>query len=107
MRSVLWYLLASLGEIGGCFSFWAWLRLHKSPLWTIPGTAALIGFALVLTRIDAGYAGRAYAAYGGVYILSSRLWGWLAENGRPDRWDVAGVAICLTGAAVILFGPRT
>ena len=106
MKSLLWYLLAALGEIGGCFSFWAWLRMQKSPLWIIPGTLALIAFALALTRIDSNHAGRAYAAYGGIYILSSLLWLWAVENTRPDQWDVMGSAICLIGAAIILFGPR-
>ena len=106
VKSFLWYLLAALGEIGGCFSFWAWVRMHKSPLWVVPGIAALVLFALVLTRVDAAAAGRAYAAYGGVYILSSLLWLWGVEGTRPDRWDIFGAAICLVGAAFILYGPR-
>jgi small multidrug resistance family-3 protein len=106
MKSLLWYFVAALGEIGGCFAFWAWLRMEATPLWTIPGVVCLILFALALTRIDAAYAGRAYAAYGGIYILSSLLWLWVVENTRPDRWDVLGAAISLIGAAIILFGPR-
>lgn len=106
MKSLLRYSIAALGEIGGCFFFWAWLRMHKNPLWTIPGVAALILFALALTRIDAANAGRAYAAYGGIYILSSLLWLWAVEHARPDHWDVLGATICLIGAGVILFGPR-
>lgn len=86
MRSLLWYLLAAMGEIAGCFAFWAWLRLGKSPLWTLPGIAFLVVFALALTRVDTAAAGRAYAAYGGVYIFSSLLWLWTVENTRPDRW---------------------
>ncbi|MCZ2074163.1 MAG: YnfA family protein [Bryobacterales bacterium] len=106
MRSLLWYLLAALGEIAGCFAFWAWLRIGKSPLWTLAGTVSLVIFALALTRIDTAAAGRAYAAYGGVYILSSLLWLWAVEKTRPDQWDVIGAGICLIGASVILFGPR-
>lgn len=106
MTSLLWYLLAAAGEIAGCFTFWAWLRLHKSPLWLLPGLAALIIFAMALTRIDAAYAGRAYAAYGGIYILCSLLWLWAVENATPDRWDLLGASTCLVGAAMILFGPR-
>ena len=68
--SFLWYLLAALAEIAGCFAFWAWLRLHRSPLWTIPGIVSLIVSAALLTRVDAAAAGRVYAAYGGIYILS-------------------------------------
>ncbi len=106
MKSLLWYLIAALGEIGGCFSFWAWLRMQKSPLWTIPGMVALVLFALALTRIDSANAGRAYAAYGGIYILSSLLWLWVVEKTRPDQWDVIGAGVCLVGASIILFGPR-
>ena len=106
MRALLWYLVAALGEIGGCFAFWAWLRMGKSALWTIPGVVSLTLFALALTRIDAEFAGRAYAAYGGIYILSSLLWLWAVEGARPDRWDAFGAAVCLAGAALILFGPR-
>jgi len=106
MRSFGWYLLASVCEIAGCFSFWAWLRLQKSPLWTIPGVLLLLAFALILTRIDTEQAGRAYAAYGAVYILSSLFWMWLVEGARPDRWDAIGATVCLAGAVIILYGPR-
>lgn len=73
----------------------------------MPGTGCLILFALALTRVDAAAAGRAYAAYGGVYILSSLLWLWRVEGVRPDHWDALGAAVCLLGATVILFGPRS
>jgi small multidrug resistance family-3 protein len=106
MNSFLWYFLAAVGEITGCFSFWAWLRMHKTPLWTVPGTVSLVLFAMALTRIDASHAARAYAAYGGVYILSSLLWLWAVENTRPDRWDILGASVCLIGTTIILFGPR-
>jgi small multidrug resistance family-3 protein len=68
---------------------------------------SLASFAWVLTRTDADFAGRAYAAYGGVYIAASLGWLWMVEGARPDRWDLAGATLCLTGAAVILLGPRT
>jgi small multidrug resistance family-3 protein len=80
--------------------------MDKSVWWLVPGVASLIVFAYLLTLIDADHAGRAYAAYGGVYIVSTIAWLWLAEGARPDRWDLIGAVICLGGAAVILFGPR-
>lgn len=107
MISMFWFLAAAVFEIAGCFTFWAWLRVNKSPLWLPSGLSALIVFAAALTRVEASYAGRAYAAYGGVYILASLLWLWMVESVRPDRWDLLGSAICLIGAGVILYGPRT
>ena len=106
MRAFAIYTAAALAEIGGCFAFWAWLRLGKSALWVLPGMAALALFAYLLTRIDSVYAGRAFAAYGGVYIAASLGWLWLVEGARPDRWDAIGATICILGAGVILFGPR-
>ena len=101
------YAGAALAEIAGCFSFWAWLRLDKSPWWVAPGMASLALFAYLLTLIDSPAAGRAYAAYGGIYIASSLMWLWLFEGHRPDRWDLSGGLICLLGTAIILCGPRT
>ncbi|MEG3178173.1 YnfA family protein [Sphingomonas sp. RB3P16] len=106
MQSIIIYSFAALAEIAGCFSFWAWLRMSKSPLWLIPGCASLIVFAYLLTRVEVSDAGRAYAAYGGIYITAAVFWLWLAEGVRPDRWDLGGTAICLLGAAVIFFGPH-
>lgn len=100
------YLAAALAEIAGCFAFWAWLRLGRAMLWLAPGMASLAMFAFLLTRVQADFAGRAYAAYGGVYITASLLWLWLVEGQRPDRWDLGGAALCLLGAAVVLLGRR-
>lgn len=100
------FIAAALAEIAGCFAFWAWWRIDKSPLWLLPGVASLILFAWLLTLADTSAAGRAYAAYGGIYIAASLFWLWLAEGVRPDRWDMAGAAICIAGASLILFAPR-
>jgi small multidrug resistance family-3 protein len=107
VTSVLFYVAAAVAEIAGCFAFWAWLRLGRSPWWALAGAASLVLFAVLLTRIETAYAGRAFAAYGGVYIAASLAWLWIVESTRPDRWDVAGATICLGGAVVILFGPRS
>lgn len=107
MTSVLAYAGAALAEIAGCYAFWGWLRLGKPAWWIVPGLAVLALFAWLLTFVQTDAAGRAYAAYGGVYIAASLLWLWLVEGARPDRWDLIGAAVCLVGAGLILFGPRS
>lgn len=106
MKSILVYAVAALSEIAGCFAFWAWLRLGRSVLWLFPGVVCLILFAFLLTRVDASFAGRAYAAYGGIYIAASLAWLFFVERIPPDRWDYLGALVCLVGAGIILFGPR-
>lgn len=100
------YVLAALAEIGGCFAFWAWWREGQSPLWLVPGGAALLLFGWLLAQTDVVFAGRNFAAYGGVYIAASLGWLWLIEGQRPDFWDLAGSALALAGAAVIVLAPR-
>jgi len=107
LTSILAYVGAAIAEIAGCFAFWAWLRLDKPVWWVIPGMISLALFAYLLTLVESSFAGRTYAAYGGVYIAASLAWLWLVEGARPDRWDTIGAALCLIGMAVILFGPRT
>lgn len=106
-RALFVYVSAALAEIAGCFAFWAWLRLHQSVWWIVPGLASLALFAYLLTLIEVSAAGRAYAAYGGIYIACSLAWLWAVEGSRPDRWDAIGAAVCLIGATIILFGPRS
>jgi small multidrug resistance family-3 protein len=106
MKTTLVYIGAAIAEIAGCFAFWGWLRLGKPVWWLVPGLLSLVIFAYALTLVETNAAGRAYAAYGGVYIVASLLWLWGIESVRPDRWDITGAAICLIGAGVILVGPR-
>ncbi|MBM3927963.1 MAG: YnfA family protein [Sphingomonadales bacterium] len=106
MTLLIVYPLAALAEIAGCFAFWSWLRLGHSKLWLIPGCASLVAFAWLLTLVPSDAAGRAYAAYGGVYICASLLWLGAIEGVRPDRWDLVGAAVALAGAAIIILGPR-
>lgn len=106
MTTAAVYIGAALAEIAGCFAFWAWLRLDKPVWWILPGLASLALFAWLLTFTGATAAGRAYAAYGGVYVAASLAWLWLVENVRPDRWDLIGATVCLAGATIILAAPR-
>lgn len=106
MKTYLLYVAAALAEITGCFTFWAWLRLDKSTLWLLPGMVSLAAFAWLLALVPSEAAGRAYAAYGGIYIIASLFWLWGVEGQSPDRWDIAGSIVCLAGASLILFGPR-
>lgn len=76
------YALAALAEIAGCFAFWAWLKLDRSPLWLLPGLVSLALFAWLLTLVPSEAAGRAYAAYGGVYIAASLIWLWVIEGAK-------------------------
>jgi small multidrug resistance family-3 protein len=99
-------LAAALAEIAGCFAFWGWLRLGKPVWWLPPGIISLVLFAYLLTLTDSAAAGRAFAAYGGVYIVTSLGWLWLVEGIPPDRWDITGAMVCLFGAGLILLGPR-
>ena len=87
MKTYLAFAFAALAEIAGCFAFWAWLRLGKSWLWLILGAAALACSAYLLTWAETHAAGRAYASYGGIYIVAAIVWLWAFEGTRPDRWD--------------------
>lgn len=106
MKSIFAYVGAAFLEIAGCFAFWAWMRLGASAWWLVPGVVALALFAWLLTRIEVDAAGRAYAAYGGVYIAATIVWLWAVEQTRPDRWDIIGALVCLAGAGIILFAPH-
>ena len=99
------FAAAALAEIAGCFSFWAWWRLEKSPLWLVPGLAFLVAFAGLLALVESPAAGRTYAAYGGIYIVASLVWLRFFEGLYPDRWDLGGAAVALVGAAIIIGAP--
>jgi small multidrug resistance family-3 protein len=101
-RNVVVFIIAAFLEIAGCFAFWAWLRRGASPLVALIGTASLIGFAGTLTRADTAFAGRAYAAYGGIYIAASLVWLWRVEGQKPSATDLLGAAIAVLGALVIV-----
>ena len=106
--SVALFCLAAFFEIAGCFTFWLWARRGGGPFVVLLGIASLIAFAFALTRVDSAFAGRAYAAYGGIYIAASLLWLWAVEGQMPTRTDFVGVALAVAGALVIIgFATKT
>jgi small multidrug resistance family-3 protein len=96
------FAAAALLEIAGCFAFWMWLRQDRSPSVALLGVLSLVAFAAMLTRVDAAFAGRAYAAYGGIYIAASLGWLWIVEGQRPTAPDLLGALLAITGAVVIV-----
>lgn len=105
LKSIFFFLLAGLMEIGGGYLMWLWWR--KKWAWWVGGLGALIliGYGIVPTYQPANF-GRVYAAYGGVFIILSILWGWAVDRIRPDTSDVIGMFICLVGVGVIMYTPR-
>jgi len=105
IRSAALFILAGLCEIGGGWLVWQWWRSGASWLAGAAGALLLILYGIVPTYQPAHF-GRTYAAYGGVFVVLSLLWGWSIDGRAPDRFDIAGAAICLAGVAVIMYAPR-
>jgi small multidrug resistance family-3 protein len=104
-HSTLLFVLAGLAEIGGGYLMWLWWRNGRTWLLGLVGGVALILYGIIPTY-QAVHFGRAYAAYGGVFVILSVLWGWGVDRVTPDRWDVIGTAVCLLGVAIIMYAPR-
>ncbi|WP_374929459.1 YnfA family protein [Kytococcus sedentarius] len=106
LRSVPLFVLAALLEIGGAWLVWQGVREHRGMVWVGAGMVALGLYGLVATlQPDANF-GRILAAYGGVLVAGSLAWAMALDGFRPDRWDLAGAALCLVGVAVIMYAPR-
>ena len=106
LRSVALFALAAIAEIGGAWLIWQGVREHRGALWIGAGVVALGAYGFVATlQPDASF-GRILAAYGGIFVAGSLAWGVVVDKFAPDRWDIAGAAICLLGVAVIMYGPR-
>ena len=104
-RSVALFAFAAVAEIGGGYLMWRWLRGGRSVFFGIAGAALLILYGVIPTLQPSTF-GRTYAAYGGVFIVLSLLWGWWADGNRPDTPDVVGAITCLVGVGVIMYWPR-
>lgn len=105
LKSILLFILAGLCEIGGGYLVWLWLRGHK-PWWLGVIGCLVLGLYGVVATLQPANFGRVYAAYGGVFIVLAILWGWKIDGFVPDKYDVIGGIIALTGMAIIMFAPR-
>ena len=105
-RSLALFVLAALAEIGGAWLVWQAVREHRGWLWAGAGVVALGAYGLLAALQQDAPFGRVLAAYGGVFIAGSLLWAAVVDGFRPDRYDVAGAAVCLLGMAVIMYAPR-
>lgn len=106
LRSIALFVAAAIFEIGGAWLVWHGVRESRGWAWIGGGVIALGIYGFVATlQPDANF-GRILAAYGGVFVAGSLLWGMLADGFEPDRWDVSGALICLLGVAVIMYAPR-
>ena len=105
-RSVALFAVAAVFEIGGAWLVWQTVREHRGWGYAAAGIAALALYGFVATLQPDGHFGRVLAAYGGIFVAGSILWGALADGYRPDRFDLVGAAVCLAGMAIIMFAPR-
>ena len=106
LKSLLLFALAAVAEIGGAWLVWQGIREHRGVLFVGAGIVALGAYGFVATLQPDPNFGRILAAYGGVFVAGSLVWGMLVDGFRPDRWDVIGAAFCLVGVAVIMYAPR-
>lgn len=105
-KSLLLFLLAAIAEIGGAWLIWQGVREGRGALPIVAGGVALVVYGFIATFQPDSHFGRVLAAYGGIFVAGSLLWGMIADGYRPDRFDLAGVALCLAGVGVIMYSPR-
>jgi small multidrug resistance family-3 protein len=104
-HSVFLFISAGLCEIGGGWLVWQWLREGRGSSWGVIGGVVLILYGIIPTFQPAHF-GRVYAAYGGFFIVLSLLWGWTLDGNVPDRFDLIGAAVSLTGVSIFMYWPR-
>lgn len=105
LQSFLFFTLAGLFEIGGGWLIWLWIKGGRTWFFGLAGMLLLIGFGLIMTLVPANF-GRAYAAYGGIFVIMSLLWGWGIDTHPPDLYDIAGTMMILLGVGMMLYWPR-
>ena len=106
VRTILLFVVTACAEIVGCYLPYLWLRHGRSPWLLLPASGSLAAFAWLLT-LHPTAAGRTYAAYGGIYVATAVIWLWVVDRQPPDRWDLLGALVTVTGMAIIAFGPRS
>jgi small multidrug resistance family-3 protein len=106
LRTLVLFAVAAVAEIGGAWLVWQGVREDRGVAWVGAGIVALSAYGFVATLQEDAHFGRVLAAYGGIFVAGSLAWGIVADGFRPDRYDLAGAAICLVGVAVIMFAPR-
>jgi len=106
LRSMFLFAAAAIAEIGGAFLMWRGIREGAGPLPVLLGAAALVVYGLLATLQPSSHFGRVLAAYGGVFVVGSLIWGVALDGFRPDRFDLLGAAVCLLGASIIMWVPR-
>jgi small multidrug resistance family-3 protein len=106
LRVIALFVIAGLAEIGGGWLVWQWLRLGRPWLWGLAGGLLLVLYGIIPTWQPETNFGRVYAAYGGIFVLLSLLWGWRIDGWHPDRYDLVGASIVLIGVAIMLWSPR-
>ncbi|OGO22508.1 MAG: hypothetical protein A2Z28_08435 [Chloroflexi bacterium RBG_16_51_9] len=106
VRSLFYFVLAGLCEIGGGYLIWLWLREGKSPWYALPGAIVLMLYGIIPTLQPANF-GRVYAAYGGIFIVMAIIWGWLVDRIVPDKFDLIGGLVALAGVFIIMYWPRS
>jgi small multidrug resistance family-3 protein len=106
IRSLALFVAAALAEIGGAWLVWQGVREHRGLVWIGAGIAVLGLYGFVATLQPDPHFGRILAAYGGIFVAGSLAWGVLVDKFRPDRYDLAGAAVCLLGVGIIMYAPR-
>jgi len=106
LRSIGLFVVAAVAEIGGAWLVWQGVREHRGIVWIGAGIVALAAYGFVATFQEDPNFGRILAAYGGIFVVGSLMWGMVVDGFRPDRFDLFGAAICLLGVAVIMYAPR-
>ena len=105
-KSILYFVITALFELGGAYLVWLWLREHKSIWYAAAGAAVLFIYGTLPTLQPANF-GRVQAAYSGIFLLVAVFWGWGIDKVRPDRFDIIGAVVALVGMLIIMYAPRS